>query len=240
MHSKTKAIVLSRLKYQDNDLIVKCYTLDDGPASYLIKGALKSSKGNKKVAYFQPLSLLQIEQTYKGNQSLRYIKELKPLIIYSTLHTDIFKSSIVMFLSEILSSVLKEEHPNPELFEFLENSFQLLDIEEHYSNFHLLFLLKLTRFLGFSPDDSDIELPYFNLENGMFEDVEKAYYSISGKNVEILKTLLGTNFVAIKPIHISASQRQTFLSVLMLYYELHLGNFKKPKSLQIFNQIFKK
>lgn len=240
MHNRTKAIVLSKLKYQDYDLIVKCYTQNDGPISYLMRGVLKSSKGIGKVAYFQPLSQILIDQSYKENQSLRYIKEIKPIIIYKNLHTDVVKGSIVMFLSEILNSVLKEEEPNPELFEYLENSFQLLDMEESYSNFHLLFLLKLTKHLGFYPDITDSSNNYFNLENGLFEGKESAYYSISGKNLEVLKALLGTNFVAIPHIQLSAKQRQSFLTMMLLYFELHLGHFQKPKSLLIFNQIFTK
>ncbi|SDB63639.1 DNA replication and repair protein RecO [Flavobacteriaceae bacterium MAR_2010_188] len=240
MQNRTKAIVLSKLKYQDHDLIVKCFTLNDGPVSYLLRGVLKSSRGSKKVAYFQPLSQISIDQSFRANQNLRNIKEVKPTVIYQTLHTDVIKGSIVMFVSEILHSVLKEEEPNEDLFEFLETSFQLLDIEENFANFHLMFLLKLTKYLGFYPDTNNGTHNYFNLENGRFENQEKAYYSISGKNLEILKTLLGTNFEAFPEIQLSASQRQSFLTMLLLYFELHLGNFKKPRSLQVFNQIFKK
>ena len=161
---KTNGIVLSKLKYRDNDLIVKCYTNQRGVVSYLLRGVLKSKRGSAKTAYFQPLSQLQIEENYRANQSLQYISDVKLNIVYQSLHSNILKSSIVMFLSEVLSSVLKEEERNDHLYDYLETSLVWLDHEDDFTNFHLLFLLNLTRYLGFYPDVSTVENPFFNLK----------------------------------------------------------------------------
>ena len=142
MLSKNNSIVLSKLKYRDHDLIVKCYTEERGVVSYMLRGVLKSKKGLSKTVYFQALSQLQIEENYKPNQSLHFIKETKFNYIYKSLHTNIYKSSIVLFLSEILSNVLKEEEKNADLFHFITASLQYLDNEDQFSNFHLLFSLK--------------------------------------------------------------------------------------------------
>lgn len=235
---KINAIVLSKLKYRDSDLIVKCYTKQRGIVSYLIRGALKAQKGSSKVAYFQPLSLVLIEEIYKPNQSLQSIKEIKLDYLYKTLHTDILKTAIVMFLSETLSSVLKEEEQNESLFNYIENTLKWLDYQTEFSNFHLLFLLNLSKYLGFYPDDQNKSSNYFNLSNGLFESNKDEYYSISGENLTILKQLLDTDFESVNSIRLNSKQRQSFLNMLILYFELHLGDFKKPKSLQIFNQVF--
>lgn len=235
---KTYAIVLSKIKYRDNDLIVKCYTKNRGIVSYLLRGVLKSSKQSSKVAYFQLLSQLQIEENYKPKQALQYISEVKLNIVYQSLHTNVLKSAITMFLSEVLSSALKEEEPNESLYNFLETSLELLDYETEFSNFHLLFLLELTKHLGFYPDTAQIDFPYFNLTSGEFESKPKQAYSISGENLVTLKTLLGIKFDALYAVKLNSSQRQSFLNMMLLYYELQLGDFRKPKSLQIFNQVF--
>ena len=235
---KTNAIVLSKIKYRDNDLIVKCYTYNRGVVSYLLRGVLKSSRGNSKVAYYQLLSQLQIEERYKANQSLQYITDVKLDVVYKSLHTNIIKSSIVMFLAEVLSSVLKEEEENTLLYSYLETAFKWLDHEQEFSNFHLLFLLNLTKHLGFYPDDTNIDANYFHLSTGQFESIKRDYYSISGENLTILKQLLGIKFDALNTVKLNSKQRQSFLSMLLLYFELHLGDFKKPKSLVIFNQVF--
>lgn len=238
MLNKNKAIVISKIRYRDNDLIVTCFTKEKGIVSYLVRGALKNSRGKSKAVYFQLLSQLQIEENFKANQSLQYIKEVKIDSIYKSIHTNVFKSSIVMFLAEILATVLKEEEPNLQLYEYLEVTFKWLDYQEEFSNFHLLFLLNLTQYLGFYPESTNSDAPYFNLSNGLFETQKPYAYSVSGENLTLLKRLLGINFDELNTIKISSKQRQSFLTMLLVYFELHLGSFKKPKSLQVFNQVF--
>ncbi|NRB60701.1 MAG: DNA repair protein RecO [Winogradskyella sp.] len=239
MLTKNQSIVLSRLKYRDYDLIVKCYTLQRGVVSYILRGVLKSKRGQSKTVYFQPLSQLLIEENYKPNQTLHSIKEAKLNYIYSSLHTDIFKSSIVMFLSEVLSLVLKEEEQNAELYNYLETSFQYLDNEDQFSNFHLLFLLRLTRYLGFYPERSNNEFLFFDLQSGIFTNTNNGIYTISGDNLTLLNQLLGINFDALHTLKINGKQRQAFLSMLLFYFELHLEGFKKPKSLKVLNEVFR-
>lgn len=234
----TNAIVLSKLKYKDNDLIVKCYTQELGVLSFLLRGVLKSKRGHSKTAYFQLLSQLQLVVHYKENRSLQSIRETKLNNIYTSLHSNVLKSSIVMFLSEVLSNTLKEEEPNEALYSYIENTLLWLDSQSEYSNFHLLFLLKLTKYLGFYPDTTEIDYPFFNLNEGKFELKPTNKYTITGENLILLKTLLGTTFDALNNVKIYAKQRQSFLSMILLYFELHLGDFRTPKSLQIFNQVF--
>jgi DNA repair protein RecO (recombination protein O) len=143
-----------------------------------------------------------------------------------------------MFLSEILATVLKEEEQNFPLYDYLEVTLKWLDYQDEFSNFHLLFLLNLTQYLGFYPENTNSDAPYFNLSNGLFETQKSNMYSISGENLTLLKRLLGINFDELHTIKLSSKQRQSFLTMLLLYFELHLGSFKKLKSLQVFNQVF--
>lgn len=234
----TQAIVLSKIKYRDNDLIVKCYTKELGVVSFLLRGVLKSKKGNAKVAYFQLLSQLQITIDYKDNRSLQGLKEVRLNHLYSSLHTHVLKSAIVMFLSEVLSSALREEEENETLFSYLETTLLWLDEQSEYANFHLLFLLNLTKYLGFYPDVKDRELDHFNLVEGKFQIRQDFRNTITGEDLSILKQLLETTFDNLQNVKINGRQRQSFLNMILLYFELHLGSFKTPKSLKIFNQVF--
>lgn len=154
MLTTTNAIVLSKLRFKDNDLIVKCYTQKQGVVSYLLKGVFASKKSNKKVIYFQPLSQLQLNTDYKPKRSLQYIKDIKTDFLYVSLHTNILKSAIVMFLSEVLAQALQEEEQNDALYSYLQTTLLWLDANDSFSNFHLLFLLELTKYLGFYPDQT--------------------------------------------------------------------------------------
>ncbi len=155
----TKAIVLSSLKYSEADLIVRCYTESSGLKSYLLRNVLKSRKGKLKTSYFQPLTLLELEATHKNQGNLERINEAKILYPYQTLHTQVVKSALVIFLAEILTNSIQEAPEDLALYQFLEKSFIWLDSSNEIANFHILFLIKLSMYLGFYPDTSTIAHP---------------------------------------------------------------------------------
>lgn len=234
----TKAIVLSSLKYSDSSLIVKCYTEEEGLKSYLIRGILKAKKGGLKVAYFQPLTQLSIVAKHNNKGSLNSIKEVQVSNPYQTIYKDIIKQSVVMFLSEVLSFSIKEEEKNKALFEYLETGLVWLDVHDKIANFHLLFLLNLTRFLGFYPDISEKEKLGFDLVEGNFSDLTSQKNLIKGNSFFQFKKLLGINFDAIERVSFNKNERQIVLKIIIRYFELHLDGFKKPKSLQILETVF--
>jgi len=235
----TKAIVLSKIKYKDHDLIIKCYTQNFGVISYLVKHALKTRKGKFKSAYFQPLSLLEIEADHKENRSLQYLRDIKLHVYYNSLHTNVIKSTIAMFLSEVLSSILIEEEQNETLYSFLETTMIWFDETKTNTNFHLLFLTQLTKYLGFYPESFKTTThKYFNLEEGKFQSTKTNMYCITGDNLTILKKFLGIKFDDSKSLEITSAQKRDFLSMILLYFKLHLDGFKDPRSISILNQVF--
>lgn len=234
----TKAIVFSALRYGEADLIVKCFTEKSGLKTYLLRGVLKSKKGKLKASLFQPLTQLEIVANHKDKGTLESMREAKVLQTYKTLHTNILKSSVVLFLSEMLRNSVIEEEVNEPLFHFLEITLSWFDVHEEVANFHLLFLLKLTRHLGFYPDDSQCNKEVFNLLNGTFQSVKTSPYCVTNENLRVLKQLLGINFNELSAIKLNQSGRAGFLIMLLEYYELHLQGFKKPKSLTVLNEVF--
>src|SRR5690606_4584105 len=110
---KTKAIVFSSIKYADADLIVTCFTEEFGIQSYLLRSILKSKKSSLRASFFQPLTQLDLVVTHRNKGKLEYIREAKVISPYETLHTDLIKTSLVMFLAEILKSTIREEEANP-------------------------------------------------------------------------------------------------------------------------------
>ena len=125
----TKAIVLSKIKYRDNDLIVKCYTEQFGIQSYLLRGVLKSKKGKIRIAYFQILSQLEIIVNYRENRSLQSINDAKPVTFYQSIHENVAKSAIVMFLAEVLSVYSKRRRKKPDTIYISRNNFSVVRYE---------------------------------------------------------------------------------------------------------------
>lgn len=234
----TKAIVFSALKYGEADLIARCFTDKSGLKTYLLRGILKSKKGKLKASLFQPLTQLEIVAQHKDKGSLEYIREAKLLLPYQSLHTDVLKSSVVMFLSEVLRNAVKEEETNTSLYEFLENSLNWFDSHDKTANFHLWFLLELTRYLGFYPDDNQKGNDVFNLIDGTFQKVKTNNECVADENIPVLKQFLGTNFDEFSHIKMNQATRSGFLLLLLNYYEIHLQGFHKPKSLAVLNEIY--
>lgn len=236
MQIKTKAIVLSAIKFQEKSLIVKCFTEAEGIKSYFVPSAYSNKKNNQKIAYFQPLTLLEIEANHKNKGTLEHFKEIKLAQPFYTIHTDIVKSTIVIFLSEILHHAIKEEEKNLSLFSFLETALLWLDTHEDVSNFHLMMLLETTKYLGFYPDDSQMELPFFDTREGFFTPFQ-GLSSLNEHQTLLFKKLLQLKFDSNQKIF-SASDRQLLLKILLEYYNIHLDGFKQPKSLEVLKEVF--
>ncbi|MCL6267424.1 DNA repair protein RecO [Flagellimonas myxillae] len=238
MQVTTKAIVLTSLKYGDTSLIVKAFTESDGMKSYLLKGVLSSKKGKLKAAYFLPLMQLEIVANHKNKGTLESIKEAKVTLPYKSLHTDIVKNSLVLFLAEMLGNSIQEQEEDRALFNYLEYTLHWLDEHEAPPNFHLLFLLNLTKYLGFYPDISDQRGAYFDLLEGSFNRTPSLNPLIQGDEIVHFKKLLGINFDALQTVQTNKALRQELLKKVILYFELHLHGFRKPKSLAVLNAVF--
>jgi DNA repair protein RecO (recombination protein O) len=234
----TNAIVLSSLKYGDTSLIVKCYTQEEGVKTYLIRGVLKPKKSGLKAAYFQPLTQLRIVANHNSKNTLNSIKEVQVIHPYRTFHTDIVKQSVVLFLSEVLSNSIQEEEQNLALYEYLETAFIWLDVHDRVANFHLLFLLNLSGFLGFYPDTSDKNKKGFDLLEGVFSDNIHEKNVISKNDFYQFKKLLGIIFDTLENVTYSKEERQLVLQVIIQYFKLHLDSFRNPKSLQVLEIVF--
>jgi DNA repair protein RecO (recombination protein O) len=233
---KTKAIVISSLKYQEKSLIVKCFTLSDGLKSYFVRDAFSSRKSNQKIAYFQPLTILEIEAIHKNKGTLENFKEIKVATPFHSIHSDVVKSTIVMFVSEILNTSIQEEEKNEALFNFLETAMNWLDNHNEISNFHLVLLLEITKYLGFYPDITNMEYQFFEMTEGVFSPFH-AISSLTEHETNLFKKLIDLKFDNNqKSFHVI--ERQILLKILIDYYSFHLDGFRKPKSIEVLKEVF--
>lgn len=233
---KTKAIVLSSLKYQEKSLIVKCFTESDGLKSYFVPSAYSNKKVNQKIAYFQPLTIIEIEANHKNKGTLEHFKEIRLAHSYYSINTDIVKSTIVIFLSEILHHAIKEEEKNQSLFSFLETALLWFDTHQETTNFHLILMIEVTKYLGFYPDVTELDFPYFDIKEGYFTPFQ-SINSLTEHETHLFKRLLQLKFDSDQKI-LAGIERQLLLKILLDFYTLHLDGFKKPKSLEVLKEVF--
>ncbi len=231
---KTKAIVISALRYQEKSLIVKCFTREAGLKSYFVRNAF-TGKTAQKIAYFQPMTLLEIEAVHKNKGTLENFREVRLATPYQSINTQVVKSTIILFISEVLHQSIKEEAKNEDLFAFLETALHWLDNHDEVANFHLILLLEISKFLGFYPDVST-DMRFFEMVEGVFTD-DHAVSCLSEAETQLLKRLLRHRFSSDQKVF-SANQRQILLKILLDYYSFHLEGFRKPKSLEVLREVF--
>jgi len=233
------AIVLRSRNYSDSSVILKCYSKQKGIISIIARG-VKKKKKNHVMGLFLPLSLVEIvSYSKKIDAELKSLKEIKSNYFYNSLHSDPIKLGLTMFLAEMLEVTLQEEEPNELLFNFLETSFHYLDEIDDYANFHISFLIELTKHLGFYPNFDNESKKYFDLEHGIFFDFDKKTpYLFSGDIVENFKKFLGTEFVKFNSVILNKQQRNNLLKLIMQYYSLHISNFREPKSLEVLKSLY--
>lgn len=233
---KTKAIVISALRYQEKSLVVKCFTESDGLKSYYVRDAFSSGKNAIKTVYFRPLSILEIEASHKNKGTLEYFKEVRLAQPYFTINSDIVKTSIGIFISEMLHHCIKEEEKNPALYSFLETALLWLDSHDETANFHLILLLEITKFLGFYPDATMQGHPFFEMTEGIFVQ-NQSISCLSEEETLLLRRLMPLKFDnSTKAFHVS--ERHALLKILLDYYAFHLDGFRRPKSLEVLKEVY--
>ncbi len=235
-----KGIVLNHIKYSETSVIAKIYTDLFGLQSYIIKGVRKS-KSKNKLSLLEHLSLIEIVAYHKNlSPGLKTVKEIKSLYQFQTIPFDIHKSSIALFINEILYKSLKEDDKNDVLFDFLYQSIQFLDVcQNKYNNFHLLFMLQYAKILGFYPRNNfDMKHTFFNLNEGLFQsDTPLDAEFISLPCSELLNRLQTCSFEHLSDLEISSTDRRVLLEKLILFYRLHIDGFAKINSLKILQEI---
>ncbi len=231
MLCSTRAIVLKTTKYSDNSLIVKLYTELFGLKTYIVGGV----HGKKsKAALFLPLSLLEVVANHKEGNSLIRPKEIGINTQFQKVYADIQKSSVLMFLNEVIYKSIKEEEANEELFDFLAESLLILEQSEgSIANFHLHFLLKFSLHLGFYPHENySVSNCYFDMQEGVFT-ANKTSYTLDQETSKLLSEGLKGNFDSC----LNKEIRKNMLEKLLLYFELHVHGFSKLKSIDILHEI---
>ena len=240
MLHKTRGIVLRTANYADTSIITKIYTERFGIQSYLIKGA-KRKKASIKANLFQPFSLLELVAYKKEKKQLQTLKEARPEIYFYSIPHEPAKTSILFFLNEVVLKCLQEEENNPELFSFLHESIQTLDAEENsFINLHLIFLVRLSRFLGFYPQGgfSDTN-SLFDLRDGKFTNKKPLHPDyLTAENSRLLNKIILCNYYTMKNMVLSGKERKNLLDIILRFYELHLSGMNSISSRKVLEQVF--
>lgn len=237
---KTRGIVLHTMPHGESGHIVYMYTEAWGRLSYYVNSGKRgvATVGGSKIM-LHPLTVIELVGT-KGNSSFHRIKEAKRAVASVTVFTDVYKSTISLYLSELIYKVVKEDSANPMLFDFLFQSITLLDmIEEGKANFHLFFTLQLTRYLGFYPNTNYEENFYFDMKNGIFVIIRPSHsLHLDREESALLWQVMNVTSSTLDRLTSSGRQRSSLLTKLIEYIGIHHDTQYRIRSLEYLKEIF--
>ena len=242
MLQRTKGIVLHTFKIKDNQLVAVVFSQQWGRVSYVIS-IPKSHKSSIKPTLLQPLAEVEVEADMKPKVSLFRAKSIASSQPFSSLPYHPVKSVIALFLQEFLYRAIREDgQPNEALYAYVSHAVHWLDMaEKDYANFHLVFLMRIARFLGLHPNIENYQPGcYFDLLNASYvlqKPVAHAYY-VTPEDTRHLVNLMRLNFANMHLFKMNRQDRNRLLSLINDYYRLHLPDFPELNSLQVLREIF--
>lgn len=232
MIEKTSGIVLHHFHFGETSVIARVFTREAGLQSFIVPGVRKA-RARIRQNVFQPLTLVELVIYRKERGGLQHIREIDCPEPWQSIPYDITKTTIAIFLAEMISGVLKESDPSPAMFDYVRDSLVFLDKNPgRITDFHLVFLLKLSSHLGFFPRSNfDAHHPYFNLREGLYQssyygpdlcleqELSRQFYALANCPIEALESL-----------QMKGEQRKELLHRIIDYYRMHLEGLKEIKS----------
>jgi len=191
-------------------------------------------------AFLQPLSIVELDVVHLPGKDLQRIKDVRIAYPFTRVPFDPIKNSLTLFLSEVLFRTLRQSEPDENMFLFLDNSIQQLDCcETGVANFHLVFLLKLSRYLGFEPNEDDESAVYFDLMNGVFTRNKPLHIHYLPKDTtNDFRALLQADYSTMHKLAFSRQNRLKLLESMIEYYRLHIPDFNGLHSLAVLQSLF--
>jgi len=236
----TKAIVLKHYKYSENSIICKIYTEELGIKSYLINN-VHNKRSKLKIGFFQPLTLLDLVVYNKENKQLQHVKEVACVEPLLDIQMNIVKSSIALFVAEVILKTIREEEANPVLFAFVTEFIKKFnEAIENFADYHLVFLLNFTQYLGFYPKmESYSYNSYFDMLEGRFcHNIPLHTNYIERQYSNYLFQLLTVDYTGTKILNLNGKLRQQLLDKIILYYKIHLEGMGMIHSAEVLKMIF--
>ena len=240
MLTKTQAIVLHSIKYGETRLIVDMFTRSHGRLSFIVN-IPKSAKAKVKKQLFQPLTLLEIEADIRQKVQLQKLKDMRLAVPFLSIPFHPHKLAISLLVAEFLYYALRSEQRNELLYDYLENSFLWLDGQDgHFANFHLVFLMRLSRFLGFYPNlDDYVAGDYFDLRESVFLSLPPVHHDfLYPEEAGKVQLMMRMDYPTMHLFRLSHQERNRLLEVSLTYYRLHLPDFPELKSVSVLQELY--
>ena len=237
---KARGIVLHTLKYGDSGMVVYLLTDSGGRQSYMVQGVRSARGHGSKLALFQPMFAVEFEGLESSRMQMHRFREVRSGIVLQSLPFDVRKSTIALFMAEVLYRLIREVEANEPLFDFLCEAVLKLDaMREGVANFHLWFLANLSRLLGYRPGNDYTPGAWFDIREGEYASVRPPHPGVMSQEcARLLDELLHCDVRRLGTIPLNRAQRSDFLNAMLVYFGYHLDAISAVQSVRILKEVF--
>lgn len=236
MDKKSRCIVLRTVKVGDNRIIADLLSRECGRLSV----ALPVGRRSTSRSLFQPLTVLDVDVIMSGRSSIARLSDARIAMTYVSLPFNGIKLSLAFFVAEFLSYATRDLHYDPTLYDFVEQSLEWLDAAESgIANFHLMFMIRMARFLGFYPDTSSFTIgSLFDLRDGVFCKYAPCHSDFLGQeDAERMMLLMRMRPGNMHLFRLSRQDRNRITDFCLQFYHLHIPAFGEMKTLEVLREL---
>ncbi len=246
MKEKITGIVLGTVRHSDRHNVTGIYTRERGRMAFLTPAGT-SRQSRQAASYFQPLSVVEAQVNINPTRELHIPTGTSRAEVWRSIYFNPMKMTVAMFLSEFLNRLLRESPAEPTLWDFILQSVKFLDATDNdteIANFHITFLVGLTRLTGIFPDLSGyVEGMEFDMKSGRMLLPFSVQSGMRGLRIEASKSsflpkLARINYANSHCFRFSGKERSDILNDILHYYGCHFPGCDHLKSLDILKEIF--
>jgi len=237
---KGRGVVLHTIKYGDSSMVAYVLTDVGGRRSYMVQGVRSRNGRGSKLALFQPMFPVEFEGLESPRQQMHRFREVRAGFVLQSLPFDVRKSTVALFMAEVIYRLVRESERNEALFDFVWGSVAALDaMGDGVANFHLWFLAQLSRFLGFSPGNGYMPGAWFDIREGLYTPALPPHTEVMSREcARTLRDLLECDVARLSEIGLNRTQRVEFLNAMLVYFGYHLDALSAVQSVRILREVF--
>ena len=237
---KARGVILHTVKYGENSLVVFMLTDTCGRQNYMVQGTRSTKGRGNKAALFQPMFVVEFVGLESSKMQMHRLRDIRNALPLTSIPFDVRKSTISLFMAEVIYRVVKEVEAESPLFDFACASVEALDsITEGVANFHLWFLVKLSSHLGFYPGNEYTPGGWFDISEGLFSPAAPRHsLTMNPESSRILDRLMDADISELDGIRLTREQRAGFMNDMLSYFSYHLDSINQVRSIQILRDVF--
>jgi DNA repair protein RecO (recombination protein O) len=229
----TEGIVLQKINYSETSLIIKCLTINEGVKSFIFQGAKRK---NKKGNIIMPLAIINIGYFQRNDSALAKISEVELAVINNNIQSNPIKSTILFFINELLLKSIKEIEFNPDLYNYVKSSIEILEQQKNISLFPIKFMINLLKYLGYYPTVQE-NAQYFDYLNGQITKNKPNHPNYLDSAIcKYLLEIMQENLTEDK-LTIPSQHKKELLETLINYYKINFDDIKSFKSLDVLEAV---